>query len=116
MTLDSPPGDVLDYVRRRQAQDNPPDGHVCVGEVAAMATLAALTDCGRRAGDGVYLAAKRASPVFELYRPQIAAQFEDVRDVGRLLGDLLLRRISGEPAEKLQIVQAPLCSFKPPAI
>lgn len=116
VTLDSAPGDVLDYVRRRQEQDDPPDGHVCVGEVAAMATLAALTDCGRRACDGVYLAAKRASPVFELYRPQIATQFEDVRDVGRLLGDLLLRRIGGEPAEKLQIVQDPLGRFKPPSI
>ena len=114
VTLDSAPAEILKAVRERQQQEDPPDGHVCVGEVAAMATLAALTDAGTRPGDGVHVAAKRASPVFDLYRPHIATQFEDVRDVGCKLGELLLRRINGDAPETLQIVQKPLGLFTPP--
>lgn len=115
VTLDSAPGDILDHVRGQQQGTSPPDGHVCVGEVAAMATLAALSDVGLRPGEAVHLAAKRASPVFDLYRPRIATQFEDIREVGRLLGELMLRRIDGEPAQALQIVQRPEGRFAVPA-
>ena len=112
VTMESPPSDILAYVRTRQTQPNPPDGHVCVGEVAALATLAALSDCGITPGQDVHIAAKRASPVFDLTRPRIPAQFEDVREVGQRIGELLLRRIDGEDPAHLGIVQGPTGQFR----
>lgn len=114
VTLDSSPAEILAHVGKRQQEPDPPDGHVCVGEVAAMATLAALTDAGVTPGDGIHAVAKRASPVFDLYRPRIATQFEDVRDVGRLLGELLLRRLDGADPAGLQVIQPPQGRFTPP--
>ncbi|MCV6596781.1 MAG: substrate-binding domain-containing protein [Mangrovicoccus sp.] len=111
VSLDGDPSEILAHVKARQTAPEPPDGHVCVGEVAAMATLAALADCGQRPGDGVHVVAKRASPVFDLYRPHISAQFEDIHQVGQLLGDVLLRRINGTDPATLQVICPPVGDF-----
>ncbi len=95
----------------------PPDGLVCVGEVVALAALAALQDTGGRLGEDLHLVAKRASPVFDLLRPRIDTLYEDVRATGEEIGRLLLRRIQGEPVETLVHVQDPIGGFEamPPA-
>lgn len=107
VTLDSTPQDISAQIAARLASDNAPDGLVCVGEVTALASLAALDQCGMTLGSEVDLVAKRASPVFSLLRPRVDAVFEDVEATGRSMAELLLRRLAGEPAESLQVLQQP---------
>lgn len=88
------------------------DGFICPGEVAAMAVLAGLQDSGHAVGEGVDVLAKQASQTFDLYRPRIDTIYEDIRGAGQVLGQLLLRRIAGEPPEALQVLLAPQPNFR----
>lgn len=89
------------------------DGFICPGEVAAMAVLAALKDQSIAVGDRVHIIAKQTSEIFGLYRPQIDTIYEDIRLAGETLGQLLLRRINGEAAERLQVLLPPNVNFQP---
>jgi LacI family transcriptional regulator len=102
LTLDAGAQAIAAHLRARLGTPDGPDGVVCVGEVSAMAALAALADVGRRAGVDADIVAKRGSPVFDLLRPQVDTVAEDLRGTGRRMAELLLRRIDGEPAEALQ--------------
>lgn len=108
VTVDSDPQDMTAAIRARREDAAPPDGYVCVGEVAALATLAALHDSGATLGVDADMLAKRASPVFRLMRPHIPTVFEDVRKTGECLGRTLLRRMEGAPMDELQTVIPPL--------
>ena len=108
LDLDSPTSEIARYIRDRHAQGDAPDGYVCVGEAGALSTLAALSDCGLQAGRDVDVIAKRASPIFTHFRPQIETVFEDLRATGQDIGSLLLRRIDGEAPETLQRLHNPL--------
>jgi LacI family transcriptional regulator len=88
------------------------DGFICPGEVAAMAVLAGLQDSGHAVGEDVDVLAKQASQTFDLYRPRIDTIYEDIRGAGQVLGQLLLRRIAGEPPEALQVLLAPQPNFR----
>ncbi len=114
VTLDSDPGAIADYLRQRLTQPNAPDGFVCVGEVIALATMAALNDTNKTVGIEADVLAKRASPIFEHVRPRIETVFEDIRATGRHLGDLLLRQISGEPVSGLHVLMEPEDAFAMP--
>jgi len=107
LDLDGGSAAIADWMRRRLAQPDPPDGFVCVGEVSALATLAALTDAGLVYGRDADIVAKRGSPVFDLMRPRVDAVFEDIRATGHDMGKILLRRLTGEPADRLQIIRTP---------
>ena len=107
LDLDGGSAAIADWMRRRLAQPDPPDGFVCVGEVSALATLAALTDAGLVYGRDADIVAKRGSPVFDLMRPRVDAVFEDIRATGHDMGKILLRRLAGEPADQLQIIRTP---------
>ena len=69
--------------------------------------MAGLTDAGRRIGKDVQVVAKQTSGVFSLVRPKVDTIFEDTALAGQQMGELLLRRIQGEPAENLQILHEP---------
>jgi LacI family transcriptional regulator len=88
------------------------DGFICPGEVSAMAVLAGLQDCGCAIGAEVDVVAKQTSQTFDLYRPRIDTIYEDIRAAGETLGQLLLRRIAGEPPEALQVLQSPVPNFR----
>ncbi|NNE81640.1 MAG: LacI family DNA-binding transcriptional regulator [Silicimonas sp.] len=107
VNLDSSPDRISAQVLQRLKAHDAPDGLVCVGEVTALATLAALDDCGMELGRELDLVAKRASPVFGLLRPRVEAVFEDIEATGRDMATLLLRRLSGESSETLQILHQP---------
>ena len=107
VTLETPSEDIADFLQARYSADNPPDGHVCVGEVVAMATLSALHDSGVAPGRDATVLAKQASPTFKHVRPRIETVPEDVRETGRHLGALLLRQINGEPPEGLHTLMQP---------
>ncbi|MEM0946477.1 MAG: LacI family transcriptional regulator [Pseudomonadota bacterium] len=106
-TLHAAPQVVADHLTKRLQGPDAPDGLVCVGEVTALASRAALQDTGKILGRDVDIVAKRASPIFDLLRPRIETVSEDVRATGEMIGALLLKRIDGAPVEQLQHVQAP---------
>jgi LacI family transcriptional regulator len=56
--------------------------------------------------------AKQTSAVFDLVRPRIDTIYEDLRAAGAAMGSLLLRRIGGEPAATLHVLQAPEARFR----
>ena len=107
VTLDSDAEAISRWLEQAIASDTPPDGVVCIGEVIALATIAAMTDAGRKIGQDIDLFAKRASPIFDLMRPRIDSVFEDLQATGRIIGEMLLRRMAGEPAASLQHILAP---------
>ncbi len=111
VTIDSPADQIGAHIRQVRQGALPPDGYVCVGEVMAMTTLAALSDCGVVTGREVDVVAKRASPIFDHVRPRIETVLEDLRETGRDLARLLLRRIAGEPSAGLHRVQEPSDTF-----
>jgi LacI family transcriptional regulator len=101
VTLDSPPPEIASALMQRRAAANPPDGYVCVGEVTALLALAALTDTGAVHGVDADIVAKRASPIFDNILPRIDTVFEDLRATGRAMAEMLLRRMNGEPQDRL---------------
>ncbi|MEL6689774.1 MAG: LacI family transcriptional regulator [Pseudomonadota bacterium] len=107
VTLANTPHEIAAFIRARQAQPNPPDGHVCVGEVTALATISALQDSGVQPEVDVSVVTKQASPLFEHVRPQIQTVFENLRESGAHLGRLLLERIDGTPPEGLHVLLTP---------
>jgi LacI family transcriptional regulator len=109
--LDSSPDQIYATMADVLRQDARPDGFICVGEVAALATLAALTDAGVEIGMGADVVAKRASPIFSQFRPRIETVFEDLRLTGQEAGELLLKRIDGAEAQGLQVLHAPTSGF-----
>lgn len=109
--LDSSPDQIADAMRKVLSQDARPDGFICVGEVAALATLAALTDAGIEIGQGADVVAKRASPIFSQFRPRIETVFEDLRQTGFEAGELLLKRIDGADPQGLQVLHRPAEGF-----
>ncbi|MGN6488115.1 MAG: LacI family transcriptional regulator, partial [Devosia sp.] len=58
-------------------------------------------------GRDVQVVAKQTSTIFSQVRPKVDAIFEDTALAGRQIGELLLRRIQGEPPEALQILHQP---------
>ena len=107
VTLDSPRDAIARAVVAGRRVPNPPDGYVCVGEVTALVTMAALADTGAVPGIDADLVAKRASPIFDNIRPRIDTVFEDLRASGRSMAELLLRRMAGEPPEGLHVLFRP---------
>lgn len=107
VTLGLPPQAIAAWLCRRLRAPDPPDGFVCVGEIAAIGTMSAFADCGLVPGREADIVAKRASEVFDLLRPTIDTAFEDLREVGRHMGSLLLRSMAGEPADSLRVLQSP---------
>ncbi|MCK0149331.1 LacI family transcriptional regulator [Marivita sp. S6314] len=107
VNLESPSEQIAEFLKTRYSTDNPPDGHVCVGEVVAMATLSALYDSGLTPGLDATVLAKQASPTFKHVRPRIETVSEDLRETGRHLGALLLRQINGESPEGLHALMQP---------
>ena len=114
VTLDSEPAELSAQMARRFRAADAPDGLVCVGEVSALAALAALDDCGKTLGQDLDIVAKRGSPVFDLYRPHVDTVFEDIEAMGRDMARLLLQRIAGTPADELGILHQPVASFDTP--
>ena len=107
VTLDNAVDDIRLATMRRLAAPEPPDGFICTGDATGLAVMAAIADSGRRIGDGIDVVVKQTSGVFSQVRPKVDAIFEDTALAGRQMGELLLRRIAGAPAEDLQVLHAP---------
>lgn len=113
VTTETPPERLSAWLRQRLAAHDRPDGVICMGEVSAISTLAALSDVGLQSGREVDLVAKRASAIFTLMRPHVDTVFEDLWETGRSMGQTLLRSMAGEAAEGLAVLQSPKLEFVP---
>lgn len=111
ITIDAPPAETVAWLRRRFDSADRPDGIICVGEVAAVSALAAITDSGMRYGTDIDVFAKRASEIFGLLRPHIDTVFEDLRNAGRAMGETVLKSMAGEVGSALQVLHRPLAEF-----
>lgn len=111
ITLDTPQEETIDWLKMRLSSPDRPDGIIGVGEVAAMAAQAAISDCGLVSGRDIDVVAKRASQLFDLFRPRIDTMVEDLRLAGRTMGETLLRSMAGEDAGRLQILHQPVVEF-----
>jgi LacI family transcriptional regulator len=112
VTLSSSPEDIRAFLLDRMSRPEPPDGIICPGEVLALATLSTLEDARIAIGGEVDVIGKQTSAVFDLVRPRIDTIYEDLRGAGAAMGALLLRRIAGEPAAELHVLQAPEPRFR----
>lgn len=113
VTTETPPERLSAWLRQRLATHDRPDGVICMGEVSAISTLAALSDVGLHSGREVDLVVKRASAIFSLMRPHVDTVFEDLWETGRSMGQTLLRSMMGESAEQLAVLQSPKLEFLP---
>jgi LacI family transcriptional regulator len=95
----------------RIAQGAPPDAYLCAGDSVALAVMAGITDAGQTIGTDVDVVTKQMSGIFSLVRPRVDVVNEDITLAGLQMAQLLLRQIQGEPAETLQILQAPELLF-----
>jgi LacI family transcriptional regulator len=109
--LDSPASALRDYFRNRVRQADPPDGLICPGEVSALATITGLYEVGHMLGRDYDIVAKQTSRLLGDIQPGVETIYEDLTAAGEQLGRLLLRRIGGEPAEALQLLQPPQLNF-----
>ncbi|SDY36786.1 LacI family transcriptional regulator [Citreimonas salinaria] len=114
LSLDTPTERIAAHLRDRMSRPDAPDGYVCVGEEMALATLGALADCGQVPGRDVDVIAKRASPIFDSVRPRIETAYEDLRATGRVMAQMLLKRMDGAPPEALNHLFQPEQAFMGP--
>jgi LacI family transcriptional regulator len=114
LDLDSPADMIRDYMRRRSAEPDAPDGFTCPGEVSALATITGMSDNGLSLGVEYDIVAKQTSRLLSQIQPKVETIYEDLKAAGEGMGSLLLQRIAGEPVADLTILQSPQFSFPTP--
>ena len=112
VNLSSATDAIRNYVMKRTKRPDGPDGWICASEVSALAVIGALNDSDKKVGQDVHVVSKQASEMFAQFQPGAETVFEDFVDAGRSMGQLLLRRISGEPIEDLHYVAEPKFEWK----
>jgi len=111
VTLDDSAESIRQATMRRIAQGKAPDAYVCPGDAVALAVIAGIVDSGLVVGRDADIVTKQMSGIFSLVRPKVDAISEDIALAGSQMGELLLRRIRGEPVEALQVLQQPEVPF-----
>jgi LacI family transcriptional regulator len=84
-----------------------PNGFICVGEVTALMTMAALTDANLTPGVEADISRQARVADLRQHSPAIDTVYEDLRATGRAMAEMLLRRIEGEPPETLNVLFEP---------
>jgi len=92
---------------RLLAHAEPATAFVCVNEATALGVLAGLHGLGREAGQGVDVIAFDDINVSAYLSPPLTTLYHPIEAQGRKLGEFLLRRMDGEPPEKLMHVFQP---------
>ena len=113
LTLDDSAEDIREGIIRRLGEAAPPDGFVCSGDAAALSVMAGITDSGLLIGRDIDIVAKQTSEIFSQVRPRVDAIYEDTALAGLQMGQLLLRRIAGAPADTLQVLHIPEVLWSP---
>jgi LacI family transcriptional regulator len=111
VTLDDNAEDIRQATIARIAQGKAPDAYVCPGDAVALAVIAGIVDSGLQVGRDADIVTKQMSGIFSLVRPKVDVITEDIALAGLQMGELLLKRIKGEPVGALQILQVPKIPF-----
>jgi LacI family transcriptional regulator len=96
VNLDSSPEAIYQSISKLLATDNPPDGFVCAGEVAAMTIMACLDDYGKQVGKDAHILTKQTSPLYDHIRPKVDTIFENIVLAGEEMGKLLIQQIQNK--------------------
>jgi LacI family transcriptional regulator len=98
----------------RELADQPdrPDGIICDSETRAISMLCGLEDGGVLLERDIHFICKQTSDILSTVFPGVDTIEEDVYAAGLELTRLLLRRIEGEPAEKLQTLSEPVAHWR----
>lgn len=100
-------------IKEMFSQANPPDGVVCSGEMAALATYAGARDAGFVPGKDLDVVSKQTSAALDHVYPAIDSFFEDIALTGRILGTTLLEVINqNKPLSDLQHMVEPIPKFR----
>ena len=92
----------------RLLTDNPGfDGIICSSTSATMASVAALETCGRRLGHDIDIFAKEAIPFLTLFRKEIIAIKEDVKEAGEFLARAAIQAIKEPHLPPMQGLDVP---------
>jgi LacI family transcriptional regulator len=110
-TLDDNAETIREAIVARIARGDAPDAVVCPGDAVALAVIAGLVDSGLSVGRDADIVTKQMSGIFSLVRPKVDVINEDIALAGLQMGELLLKRLRGEPVETLQILQMPKIPF-----
>jgi len=111
VTLDDKAEEIRRATMARIAAGDAPDAYVCPGDAVALAVIAGIVDSGLVVGRDVDIVTKQMSGIFSLVRPKVDVISEDISLAGLQLGELLLKRIKGEPIGALQVLQVPEIPF-----
>ncbi len=98
--LETPLDELRQWIRTLFSSANHPDGIVCAGETASIATLAGIRDAGLIPGTDVDVVAKQTSAALDHMLPAIDSWFEDIDMTGRRLGQTLLQLLSGQTLDE----------------
>ncbi|MGV3574083.1 MAG: LacI family transcriptional regulator [Devosia sp.] len=96
VNLNSATDAIRNYVIKRSKRPDGPDGYIGASEISALAILGGLADSGHVVGKTAHVVTKQASSMFMQFQPAAETVGEDFVEAGRRLGQILLRRISGE--------------------
>jgi len=84
-------------MRRVLATGTPPDAVFAASDLMAVGALRVLREAGLRVPDDVALVGFDDAPVARHTDPALTTVHQPVEEMGRVMADLLLARISGEP-------------------
>lgn len=113
LDLETSLDNVRNTIKQMFSNPNPPDGVVCSGEMAALATYAGARDAGFTPGKDLDVVSKQTSAAFDHVHPAIDSFYEDIALTGRILGTTLLEVIAREkPLSELQHMIAPIPKFR----
>jgi len=96
ISLETPLDELRHALKQQLRSKQAPDGIVCGGELAAIATLAGIRDAGLTPGIEVDVYAKQTSSVLDHLYPAIDSCYEDIVQTGQLLGQTLLHVIQND--------------------
>jgi LacI family transcriptional regulator len=89
-----------------------PDGIICDSETRSISMICGLEDGGLQLGRDIQFICKQTSDLLVTVFPRVDTIEEDFYAAGLELTRLLLRRISGEPAEALQTLSEPVAHWR----
>ncbi|WP_349743549.1 LacI family transcriptional regulator [Roseateles cavernae] len=82
-----------------------PTAFVCANEYGALGALSAFAELGWQAGREAVVVATDDSNVSAFFVPPLSTYYASLHGAGRQLGQLLLRRLDGEPLEQLRLLE-----------
>ena len=107
ITSDSTTQVVTAQMARILSDDPSIDGIICSSTASTMASVAALEICGHRLGQDIDVFAKEALPFLNLFRKEIMALHEDVKEAGEFLARAAIQAIKEPHLPPLQGLQVP---------